>query len=107
MSYRIIYAITATQDLKEIGARIAKRAHNLDIAKKFINELRETCKLLEVYPERGALPKDRLLKNVGFRFITHGDYLIVYYVDKELQIVYITTIVNTKQDYIRILRDSL
>lgn len=40
--------------------------------------LEDRCTVLESQPESGAIPKDYILKAMGYRFLVHKHYLIFY-----------------------------
>lgn len=104
MSYRVKITDTAMQDLREIALWIAEQAKDKELAKRFVNELREECKKLNTFPNSGSLPKDRILKSLGYRFIVHKDYLIFYLTDDEKMIVNVMAVFNAKRDYMRVMR---
>lgn len=104
MNCVIKFTDTAKADLREIALYIAEQSGDKNIAIRFVGELRDKCKILEQFPESGAIPKDRVLKSNGYRFLVHKDYLIFYlYNDKE-NAAYIMAIFNSKRDYMRVMR---
>ncbi|MCQ2529220.1 MAG: type II toxin-antitoxin system RelE/ParE family toxin [Saccharofermentans sp.] len=104
MNYSVKLTATAIQDLREIALWIAGQAKDTNIAKRFVNELREECNKLNSFPDRGALPKDRILLSMGYRFIVFKDYLIFYLTDDEKMVVNVMAIFNAKRDYMRVMR---
>lgn len=104
MSYQVRFTETAKGDLREIAFHIADQSKEPEIAKRFILELRDTCHRLTELPGQGALPKDRILRSMGYRFLTHKGYLIFYLTDEQANIVNIMAIFHEKQDYIRVMR---
>lgn len=50
----------AKQDLREIAFWIAEQAKDVDIAKKFVGELRPECEKINTFPDEGAFPKNRI-----------------------------------------------
>lgn len=107
MNYRVKITDTALQDLREIALWIAEQSRDNEIAKRFVNELREECKKLNSFPNNGSLPKDRILKSLGYRFIVHKEYLIFYLTDDEEMVVNVMAIFHAKRDYMRIMRKFL
>ena len=99
MSYTVRLTDTAKQDLREIAFWIAEQSKDREIAKRFVGELRETCKKLDTFPNAGAIPKDRVIRSAGYRFTVHKEYLIFYLVDEEEKQVNVMTIFNAKNDY--------
>ncbi len=107
MSYTVVITDTAKQDLRDIAIWIAEQAKDIDIAKCFVNELRERCKKLDKFPSTGSFPGDRVLKSAGFRFVTHKDYLVFYLIDEESKTVNVMAIFNAKKDYMRVMRNFI
>ena len=104
MSYRVLVTDTAKQDLREIALYILEESGSAETAKQFVNELRSECEKLTDFPNAGALPKDRILMSLGYRYIPHKDYLIFYSVDEAQKTVHILSVFNAKKDYMRVMR---
>ncbi len=104
MKYKLFFTDTAREDLQEIAFHIAEISKDKELAKRFVRELRDNCKVLETFPEGGALPRDRVLKSAGYRFLVYKDYLSFYMVDKENALVHVMAVFNGKKDYIRVMR---
>jgi plasmid stabilization system protein ParE len=104
MSYKLKFTDTANEDLRNIAFDIAFQAKDKEVAKNFIKKLRQECKILETFPDSGAMPKDRVLRSAGQRFLAHKGYLIFYTTDETKEIVYILAVFNEKQDYMRIMK---
>ena len=107
MKYKVILTDTAKQDLREIALYIAEESKDKEIAKAFVNELREKAKKLQEYPNRGALPDDRILKALGYKFLVHKEYLLFYMVNESEKTVYVMAIFNSKKDYMRVMKKFL
>ena len=107
MSCQIVFTDTAKSDLREIAVYIAERAQDKQIAIRFVKELQATTKILETFPESGAIPRDRVLKSSGYRFLSHKDYLLFYLYEKEENRVYIMAVFNGKRDYMRVMKKFL
>ena len=105
MKYDIEFTATAKSDLINIASYIAQESKNKEIGKRFLNELREACGVLDEFPDIGAKPRSTALRGIGYRFLTHKDYLIFYSKDDEAKKVYIQAIFNAKKDYARVLKD--
>ena len=104
MSYTVRLTDTAKQDLREIAFWIAEQSKDKEIAKRFVGELRETCKKLDTFPNAGAIPKDRVIRSEGYRFTVHKEYLIFYLVDEEKKQVNVMAIFNAIKDYMRVMK---
>ena len=107
MSYQVLFTVTAKQDLREIALNIADISKNKDIAVNFVNEMQKKCDQLIDFPESGALPNDRVLRSLGYRFLIYKDYLMFYTVDHDSETVYIQAAFNAKRDYTRALKKML
>lgn len=107
MSYTVVMTDTAKQDLREITIWIAEQTKDIEVAKRFVNELRERCKKLDEFPSTGSFPRDHILKSAGFRFVTHKEYLVFYIIDEENKTVNVMAIFNAKKDYMRVLKNYI
>ena len=107
MSYTVVITDTAKQDLREIALWIAEQSKDIEIAKHFVNELKEKCKKLDRFPTTGSFPRDRVLKSAGVRFVTHKEYLIFYLIEEESRTVNVMAIFNAKKDYMRVMRNFI
>lgn len=107
MSCQIIFTDTAKLDLREIAMYIAERAKDRNIAIRFVKELQNETKILEAFPESGAIPRDRILKSSGYRFLSHKDYILFYLYEKLENKVYIMAVFNGKRDYMRVMKKFL
>ena len=104
MSFKIKFTDTAKDDLRNIATYIAEQAKDKKIAINFVNELREKTKILETFPESGAIPDDRIMKNFDYRFLVHKEYLIFYHYIPKDNTSYILAVFNAKRDYSRVMR---
>ncbi|MBE6971755.1 MAG: type II toxin-antitoxin system RelE/ParE family toxin [Ruminococcaceae bacterium] len=107
MSCQIVFTDTAKSDLREIAISIAELAKDKNIAIRYVKELQESTKILETFPESGAIPRDRILKSSGYRFLTHKDYLLFYLYEKAENRVYIMAVFHGKRDYMRVMKKYL
>lgn len=104
MKYEVILTDLAKQDLREIAFYVANISCDTGVARKFIEKLMEKCLDLDLFPNAGALPKDRVLKSRGFRFVSYKNYLIFYLVDEENKVVYVVSVFNSRRDYMRVIK---
>ena len=104
MSFQVKFTDTAKEDLRSIATYIADQSKDKTIAINFVNELREKVKILESFPESGAIPDDRMMKNLEYRFLVHKDYLIFYHYAPKEETSYILAIFNARRDYSRVMR---
>ena len=104
MNFQVRLTDTAKEDLRTIATYIAEQGKDKAVAINLVNELREKTKILESFPESGAIPDDRIMKNSGYRFLVHKDYLIFYHYIYQDRTSYVLAVFNAKRDYSRVMR---
>ena len=107
MKCRVEFTDTAKSDLREIAVRIAEFSKDRNLAIRFVKELQEKAKILEQFPECGSIPRDRVLRSSGYRFLSHKDYLLFYLYEEAENRVYIVAIFNGRRDYMRVMKKFL
>ena len=107
MSCQIVFTDTAKSDLREIAFNLVELSKDKKLAIRYVKELQEQTLVLERFPEIGSIPKDRVLKSNGYRFLTHKDYLIFYLYNKQENKIYIMAIFHGKRDYMRVMKKFL
>ena len=107
MNCQILFTDTAKSDLRDIAFYLADLSKDMNLAIRFVKELQERAIILEQFPEIGSIPKDRVLKSQGYRFLVHKDYLLFYLYEKAENKVYILAVFNGKRDYMRVMRKFL
>ena len=105
--WHVIMTDTAKNDLREIALGICELSRDPDVAVNFVMELQAKCGILETMPESGAVPKDYVLKAMGYRFLVHKHYLVFYLTDPSDHNVYIHAFFNEKLDYFRYMRKRI
>lgn len=105
--WKVIMTDTAKSDLREIALGIYELSGDSDTAVNFVLELKDRCTVLELQPESGTIPKDYILKVMGYRFLVHKHYLIFYLTDTSADTVYIHAFFNEKLDYFRYMRKRI
>ena len=103
MTYSIHLTGTAKADLLDIAEYIAVSAKEIEPAKRFVNNLRKKCSELSEFPYSGSLPKDSLLRNAGYRFISYKKYLVFYSVNEKTKTVIILAVFSSRRDYTRLM----
>ncbi|MDO5401378.1 MAG: type II toxin-antitoxin system RelE/ParE family toxin [Eubacteriales bacterium] len=106
-SVRIVFTDTARSDLREIAFGLSEHTQDRRLAIRFVEELREAVKPLEAFPESGSIPRDRVLRSSGYRFVVYKEYLLFYLYDREAQTVYIMAVFNGRRDYMRVMKKFL
>lgn len=76
----------AQRDLQQIYDFIAREAPRE--ADPFIDGLLEAIESLSTMSERGATPRDEALRQQGYRFLLHGNFLVFYKVMRRQVRVY-------------------
>lgn len=107
MNCQIVFTETAKSDLREIAVSLAELSRDKALAIRFVKELQEQTGILKQFPESGALPRDRVLRSIGFRFLVHKDYLLFYKYEKAEERVYVVAAFNGKRDYMRVMKRFL
>lgn len=105
--WQVIMTDTAKSDLREIAFGILEASGDPDTAVNFVMELEEQCRVLRSIPEAGAIPKDYVLKALGYRYLAHKHYLVFYLTDAAAHKVYIHAFFNEKLDYFRFMRKRI
>lgn len=101
----IIYSKKSELQLSDIFDYIFSKSNDVDIAKRFVNELMDKTEILkkQVFVGRQLVLLDNIITQ--YRYLIYKDYLIFYRLDDEK--VYIDRILNSKQDYIKEFIDEL
>lgn len=107
MSCKIVFTETAKSDLREIALSLADLTKDRERAVDLVKGLQAQTRILEQFPESGAIPKDRVLKSSGYRFLVYRDYLLFYLYQKAENTVYIMAVFNGKRDYLRVMKRYL
>lgn len=107
MSCQIVFTDTAKSDLRDIAVYLADLSMDKNLAIRFLKDLQEQTAILEQFPESGAIPRDRVLKSSGYRFLAHKDYLLFYLYEKAENKVYVMSIFNGKRDYMCVMKRFL
>lgn len=104
MNFKVKFTDTAKEDLRNIATYIADQSKDSRVAIHFVNELRAKTKILEMFPESGAMPSDRVMRAAEYRFLVHKEYLIFYHYEHKESTSYILAVFNAKRDYTRVMR---
>lgn len=107
MNCKIVFTDTAKSDLREIALYIADLTKDKNRAVRFVKDLQEQTRILEQFPESGSIPKDRILKSSGYRFLVYKDHLLFYLYQKDENTAYVMAIFNGKRDYMRVMKRYL
>ena len=91
----------AQKELAEIAQLYLNLAGPASAA-KIVNEILNTLQRLEQFPLSGHVPRDRFLRQSGYRLVIVGKYICVYRcIDDEALVYHIT---HGARDYPRLLK---
>lgn len=107
MKCRVVFTDTAKSDLREIAMYLAEQTKDKQFTIRFVKDLQKEAKILEAFPESGAIPRDYILKCSGYRFLTYKDYLLFYQYEKNESKAYVLAVFHGKRDYLRVMRKFL
>lgn len=105
MNCKVVFTDTAKSDLRDIAVYLADLSKDKNLAIRFVRELQGKTRILEQFPESGTIPRDRVLKSSGYRFLVYKDYFYLY--EKEANTAYVMAIFNGKRDYMRVMKKFL
>lgn len=78
LRYSIVFHPTAQVDLDEIIKYIAKE--NAAAAVQMLDEINNKILQLEQAPERGEIPKNKIMVKMGYRLLNMKNYVVLYMV---------------------------
>ena len=107
MSYKVEFTSVAIDNLRNITLTILDLSNDKQIAINYVKGIKEKTDILKDFPEIGPIVKDRNLISKGYRFLTYKKYVIFYSVNKDIETVYIHTIINSRMNYTKALREIL
>ena len=76
-TFKLAILTPAQRELEEI-ARIYLELAGVDSARKITGQILDSLERLKTYPLSGSLPRDRMLREAGYRLVISGKYLAVY-----------------------------
>lgn len=107
MSYKVKFTSLAIDDLRNIALTILDLSSDKQTANDYVNGIKEKAEILKAFPECGPLVKDRNLISKDYRFLTYKKYVIFYSVNKKEKTVYVHTIINSRMNYKKALKDII
>ena len=99
MAYKLIITQAAHNDLDEALDYIANRLANPSAAASLLTKIEECYAQLRDYPSLYELCHDLRLKNLGYRKVPIGNYVIIYRPAEEEHTVYILRVFYGGRDY--------
>lgn len=107
MSYKVKFTSLAIDNLRNITLTILDLSSDKQTATNYVNGIKEKTEILKAFPEYGLLVKDRNLISKDYRFLTYKKYVILYSVNEKEKTAYIHTIINSRMNYTKALKDII
>lgn len=104
--YKIIVTYPAQKDLQNAISYISNELKNKEAAFNLLDLVEETVKSLTDMPEKYAVIDDEFLSREDFRFIPIKNYLLLYSVRKETQMVVVQCFLYVRRDWMNILKQN-
>ena len=101
--YKVERTDKADELLHRIVLMIAKN-FGVDVALKKLDEIEAQIMLLATEPEMGVVPKYDILRRQGYRVLILKKDLVFYKVDHEKKEVMLYHLVDTRRDYIKLIK---
>lgn len=102
MSYLVLRTSTADEQTREIAHYIADTSGSANLALGFVDRLEAAAERLSELPNRGAVPRWGTLARQGYRYVTMGEYLILYKVYEDREGVIVHAVVHGRREWWRI-----
>lgn len=102
MKYKLIITERAEELLDNIIYYIINKFKNSQAAEKLLEEINHVYNNLECNPEMYAYSEEPFMKSRGYRkaVIPHYDYVIIFRMDEEINIIYIMGYFHVLELYI-------
>lgn len=101
--YRLKVSELAHQDLDKIVSYIAVQLANPRAAGDFLDEVDQCYGYLKSNPMMYAKCQDKRLEKEGYRKVMIKNYLLVYRIDEDCQVVNILRFFYGAQDYVNLI----
>lgn len=76
-TYKLKILTPAQRELEEI-AQVYLELAGVDSARKITDQILDSLERLKTYPLSGSLPRDRWLREAGYRLLISGKYIAAY-----------------------------
>ena len=100
--YKLTILTPAQRELEEI-ARVYLELAGADSARKITDQILDSLDRLKTFPLSGSLPRDRWLREAGFRFVISGKFLAAYRLIDHTVFVY--HIAHGASDYPKLMKE--
>ena len=101
-TYNLAILTPAQRELEEI-AMVYLELVGEESARKIVNQILDALERLKRFPLSGAQPRDRYLKQAGYRLVVSGKYIAVYRLIDDT--VYVYHIAHGATDYPKLLKE--
>ena len=101
-TFKLAILTPAQRELEEI-ARVYLELAGADSARKITGQILVSLERLKTYPLSGSLPRDRWLREAGYRLVISGKFIAVYRLIERT--VYVYHIAHGASDYPTLLKD--
>lgn len=106
--YSLIIPETVQEQLKSIKGYIADNYFSEQAGANTVNNILYGLERLELFPEAGFNADERVGETLyppyNTRCIVLGDYLAFYHILEDKKAVFVSDIIHSKQDYIRLFK---
>lgn len=99
--HKLFISPEAGRDLSEIRRYLAKELKNPGFVRKTVNAILESIKSLSRFPEQGPSVEALTGFKTDLRMLLCGNHIALYKIEHST--VYISRIVDARQDYLRVL----
>ena len=101
-TYKLALLTPAQRELEEI-ARVYLGLAGADSARKITDQILDSLEHLKTFPLSGSLPRDRWLKEMGFRLMICGKFIAAYRLIGTT--VYVYHIAHGASDYPKLMKE--
>lgn len=99
MAYKLNVSAEAHEDVSEIVGYIVLNLSNPIAAKRLLDSIQDEYKTICESPNSYSLCSDKRLRSEGYRKIVVKNYVIIYRVDEERNIVNVVRVFYGKRNY--------
>ena len=101
-TFKLAILTPAQRELEEI-ARVYLELAGADSARKITGQILDSLERLKTYPLSGSVPRDRWLREAGYRLVISGKFIVVYRLIERT--VYVYHIAHGASDYPTLLKE--
>ena len=101
-TYKLKILTPAQRELEEI-AQVYLELAGVDSARKITGQILDSLERLKTYPLSGSLPRDRMLREAGYRLVISGKFLAAYRLIDSTVFVY--HIAHGASDYPKLMKE--